>query len=142
VHKKTSGLLKSIVLIAGGVIVVATGAWIAFDGYRFLEGAGSAPGRVIDMVTKRGSRGMTFYHPVVRFQPIDADSSIEFAAGASPWKSLYLPGDRVDVAYNVANPAEARIRSFWMMWFLPIVTALLGAVSLLVGWHEWGVSRR
>lgn len=142
VRAKPKELLKILALIGGGVAMLLTGAWIAFDGYRFLETAESASGHVIDVVAKRGSRGLNLYHPVVRFHPDDATSPIEFTAGASPWESLYEPGERVEVAYQVADPADARIRSFWMLWFLPVLTALFGAACVLAGFHERIASRR
>lgn len=79
---------------------------------------------------------------MVRFHPNDATSPIEFTGGASPWESLYVPGERVDVAYQVADPADARIRSFWMLWFLPVLAALFGASCGLAGCYERIASRR
>jgi hypothetical protein len=42
-------------------------------------------------------------------------------------------GQQVTVLYDSLNPREARIKSFMMLWALPLVFTVLGALLLVPG---------
>ena len=125
--------LKAAFLIIAGVAVFFVGAWIAIDNIKFVQQAERAPGIVTEIVGVRGARGAMLYHPVVRFQPRGRSASIVFKAKPGLWPSPFDSGDRVVVAYDADDPDDARIISFWMLWFLPGTTILFGLGCLLAG---------
>jgi hypothetical protein len=134
--------LKSLVLTVGGLCLLATGGWFAADSVRFLDGAERAAGVVVRIVAKRGVRGAKLYHPVVRYQPGNGTVQVEFTARPGLFPAIFAAGDRVTVAFRAEDPDGARIVSFWMLWFLPLVCALLGAACLFAGWHTARAAER
>lgn len=131
-----AGLLKRLTgyfLLAGGLAMVGAGIWFAVDHARFLQRTDRAPGAVVEIVAERGARGMTLYHPVVRYRPADRGDAVVFKAKPGLWPSPFAVGDRVTVAYDRDDPDDAMIVSFWMLWFLPLAMALLGAGCLFAG---------
>lgn len=130
-------LFKASFLVLGGATLLFTGMWFVMDSARFLDGAERTTGKVVDIATKRGSRGMNLHHPVIRYQPAETSTVVEFTARPGLWPSPYRKGDLVEVAYHASSPQDARVVSFWMLWFLPVVTILFGVCCLFAGWHTY-----
>jgi len=120
-------------LIMGGLAMLFVGAWFGIANMNFVNQAERAPGIVTKIVGARGARGMMLYYPIVQFQPIERSASFVFKAKPGLWPSPFDNGDQVVVAYDADNPDDARIISFWMLWFLPGATILLGLGCLLAG---------
>ncbi len=121
-------------LLVGGLALVLTGLWFVIVNADFLRHADTAPGTVINIVEKRGVRGTKLYHPIVRFRPRHDGTGITFEATPGfTWVSPFDVGDRVKVAYNEDDPEDAKIVSFWTLWFLPAVLVLFGAGCLFAG---------
>lgn len=125
--------LKSGFLILGGAALLVFGAWQGAESYRFLQQSGRAPGTVTRIVGERGARGMTLYYPVVRYRLPVKRVGIDFKSKPGLWPSPFDAGDAVEVVYDPADPGNARIVSFWTLWFLPIVTVMFGLACLLAG---------
>lgn len=125
--------LQSLFLLLGGIAMIVAGSWIATSNAGFVLAAQRAPGIVVDL-SKRRVRGATLYHPVVRFRPAAFETPVQFTAQPGLWPSPFDVGDEVTVLYDNADPADARIESFWTLWFLPLATALLGAACLFAAW--------
>lgn len=125
--------IKGGFLLIGGAALVITGLWIGISNLGFLYQAKRAPGIVSEIVGERSVRGTILYRPVVRFQPDGNGGHIVFKAKPGLWPSPFDTGDRVVVAYAEDNPDNAKIVSFWMLWFLPGVTALFGWACLFAG---------
>ncbi len=113
--------------------MLVVGAWICTANIEFVQQAERAPGIVTEIVGSRGARGAMLYHPIVRFHPKGRGTSIVFKAKPGLWPSPFDAGDRVTVAYDAEDPGDARIVSFWMLWFLPGTTVLFGLGCLLAG---------
>ena len=120
-------------LLVGGVAMIFTGAWFAIADARFVLRAERVTGDVVDIVGERSARGMTLYHPVVRFRPDGNGGYVVFTAEPGLWPSPFAAGDRVTVAYDADDPDDAVIVSFWMLWFLPLATVLFGAGCIVAG---------
>lgn len=125
--------LNAAVLLAGGAALVAGGVWFGYAHYDFLRDSERAPGQVVEVVAKRGVRGTTLYHPVVRYRLRSRDSDIEFTARPGLWPGLFEAGEAVTVAYRPDEPEAAKLVSFWMLWFLPAVMVLFGLACLYAG---------
>lgn len=111
------------------------GAGFTFVNANFLRNSARAEGLVIEVVGKRGARGMMLYYPVVRFRPAERDASVIFKARPGLWPSPFDVGDRVTVAYDARDPDRAKIVSFWMLWFLPGAMMMLGLGCLFAARH-------
>jgi hypothetical protein len=131
-----------VALVAGLLTVV--GAVFAFHGLRvfgrtrrFVAASASAKGTVTDSVGRwYGDPGddpgvSKLSHPVVRFVTGDG-RTVEFESQVG---SNLAPkvGQEVTVLYDPLDPKEARIRSFMMLWALPSIFTLLGALLLVPG---------
>jgi uncharacterized protein DUF3592 len=132
--------------IAGAVaaLFTAIGAVFAVRGYRglrntrrFVDAATSAKGTITDSVSRWHSDpgddpGVSrLSHPVVRFVTGDG-RTVEFESQVG---SNLAPkvGQQVTVLYDPLNPKEAKIKSFMMLWALPLVFTGLGSLLLVPG---------
>jgi Protein of unknown function (DUF3592) len=136
--------------IAGAVaaLFTAIGSVFALRGYRglrktrrFVDAAASAAGTVTNSVSRWHSDpgddpgddpGVSrLSHPVVRFVTGDG-RTVEFESQVG---STLAPkvGQQVTVLYDPLKPKEARIKSFMMLWALPLVFTGLGALLLVPG---------
>lgn len=91
----------------------------------------STQGDVVAMVRGTGrSSGSTA--PEVRFIARDGRSyTVRGTVYSNP--PAHKVGDRVDVQYDPANPADARINDFLNTWFLPLLLGGLGCLFGLIG---------
>lgn len=100
----------------------------------------SVPGEVIALArsTSRDSEtgGVTVYfHPVVEYVPA-GKTALRVQMDEGSTTPDYAPGDAVTVLYDSVQPNAARIKSFSsgpLMWLLPGITFLVGAVFAGVG---------
>lgn len=127
---------KSIFLLLGGIVMICVGAWFTYLHIEFVRDAEQASGVVIEIISKRSVKGTNLYHPVVRYQPVGYDAPIQFTARPGLWSWLYKIGEDVSVVYNFDNPFEAKIKSFWMLWFLPLIMFLFGIMCFIAGWYS------
>ncbi len=84
-----------------------------------------APGRVVALEERSDSDGSS-YAPEVEFTTEDGEA-IRFVDSLGSNPPSYEPGDDVRVLYPNGNPRDATIRSFGSLWFVAIVTGVLGA---------------
>ena len=119
------------IFVGSGVAV--GGAWFVVESVMFLGATERAEGTVIALQKERGVRGSTLYFPLVRYRHPRVAEDMVFKAKPGLWPSPFSAGDRVTVAYNRTDPADARILSFWTLWFLQGATLALGLGSVLAG---------
>jgi hypothetical protein len=108
---------------------------IARDTQAFVDRAVLVGGEVADLDWSRDtstSSGSGIYHPVVAYITSAGERrTFRSLIGSSP--PAYRVGETVDVLYDRTNPADARIASFWSLWFVQIVFGVVGSVLALVG---------
>ena len=115
-----------------GVVFLAVGIPIFVHRRRFVSRAASAIGVVRDLKSTEGEgpAGMQSYHPVVRFQTHDG-RMVEFESDTGvPEESSNRPGGQVEVLYDPLNPEKAHIKTFFMLWGIPLFFSGLGVVFL------------
>jgi hypothetical protein len=96
----------------------------------FLERAVHAPGRVVRMVDSR-SRNSTTYAPIVAFEADGRKFTFKDSVSSNP--PSHRVGDAVEVLYDPADPADARIdRGVWNKG-IPILLAAFGALLCAAG---------
>ena len=120
-------------LLVGGVSLIIAGVWIFVATTQFARHSERVPGLVMEVVGERGARGSKLYYPIVRYRPHDRGSSVVFKAKPGLWPSPFSVGDNVTVAYKEDDPDDAKIVSFWTLWFLPGVLVVFGLACLLAG---------
>lgn len=115
-------------LLAGLLLVV--GAGFAVWTLVFVSRSEAATGTVIRLedegrADRRSAARMT--RPVIRFTT-GSGAMIEFGHGFVSTPPAYDVGERVQVRYDPASPAAARIASPLSLWLLPGVFGGLGAI--------------
>lgn len=126
--------LNAAILVIGGAALIGVGGWWVWYNAEFVTSTERARGEVVELVSRRGAKGMKLYFPVVRYRPGETAAPAMFTARPGLWPSPFAVGDAVTVAYRPGDPPEAAIVSFWTLWFLPTTSILLGAACLFAGW--------
>ena len=116
-------------------MIALAGAWFVYAHFDFLQQSERSQGTVVEIISERSARGMELLYPLVQFWPENAGEQIVFRARPGLRPSPFETGDLVVVAYNPNHPAEAKIVSFWTLWFLPAVMILFGAACVFAGRH-------
>jgi len=128
-------IAKSLFLLFGGIAMICVGAWFTISHIEFIRNSEQTSGVVVEIISKRSTKGTNLYHPIVRYRPTGYDSPIQFTAKPGLWSWLYKIGENVIVIYYLDRPYEAKIKSFWMLWFLPLILFLFGSMCSIAGWH-------
>jgi hypothetical protein len=139
-QQESSRTSKLIIAIFLGVAVVLLliSIFSAVSTIRQLVKEQSSPGLVVDTIERRSVDSETgdvtwFSYPVVEFATPDGFYRVELNEGSSP--PSYWAGDEVTILYDPDQPQRARIKSLastLLQWILPGITAIVGAVFLLV----------
>lgn len=132
--------LKAAFLIVGGLLLGGAGLWFALGHADLVRNGERAPGVVVDLSVQK-VRGTKLYHPVVRYLPA-GEGLTEFKEKTGLWSSLFEIGDAVTVLYFPITPTEAKIASFWTLWFLPLIMVLMGIACIAAGRHSLSEKQR
>jgi Protein of unknown function (DUF3592) len=125
-------------------LFLLAGPGLLFLGYHlgrnteaFLERALHTRGRVVQMVGSHSSNSTT-YAPVVEFTASGREYTFKDSVSSNP--PSHRVGDVVDVLYDPAHPADARIdRGIWNKG-VPVLVGAFGALLLFAG--AWLLKRR
>lgn len=122
-----------LILLLVSFIFLAVAAIIAFKVDHFVSAATQTTGVVIALAEKHDAkRDSITYAPVFTFATESGQTqSVTSSVATSP--ASYAVGDKVPVLYRPADPADAKIDSFWQLWFLPVLFAGFGSTELLTG---------
>ena len=131
--------LVPLALAAVGAVFLILGIRNFLRTRRFVSQAASATGTVTDVKTRTstshtgdGPRLRTYRYPVVRFQTRDGRTvEVESKTGTSGFSQK--PGEQVEVLYDPLKPEEARIKTFMMLWFAPLIFSVLGFFMFVFG---------
>lgn len=127
---KTITRIVYIFLAIGLGMLAGAGYW-ASRTQVFVDRAGAAPGKVIDLEQSRSSNSTTYY-PVVKFKTKSGqERTFRSSSGSSP--PSYSVGESVGVLYDESEPSDARIRSFFALWGGPVILGGLGSIFFLIG---------
>jgi hypothetical protein len=88
---------------------------------------------VVELVARQDQTGQVFYFPVVEFYlPNESRQTVQLSEGSSSPK--HTQDERVIILYDPEQPSRsARIQSVGsslLMWIVPIITGVVGAVFL------------
>ena len=132
-------LLIPFLLSAVGALFLVLGIRNFLRTRRFVRQASSATGAVTDVKTRTstshssdGFEVRRYRYPVVRFQTQDG-RTVEFESKTGTSSFSQGPGERVEVLYDPLKPEEARIKTFMMLWFVPMIFVVLGFFMFAFG---------
>ena len=109
------------------------GGWFVYVNASFIADSQRAAGIVVRLDAKRGSKGMMLYHPVVAFRASREGRRVTFRSRTGLWPSAFEVGEKVTVANRPGDPGNAKIVSFWTLWFLPGCMIAIGMLALALG---------
>lgn len=134
--------LIAVVMALVGAGMLAGSAALALRTRAFLARAEGAAGTVTRLErsesTDSDNRRSVYYYPYVRFE-LPSGEVHEFRGGTGSNPPAWAIGERVDVLYDPARPAEARIRGFSSLWLGSVILGGLGLLFALVGGGIFGV---
>lgn len=114
-----------------GLLMLVGGGFLANHNYQFVQQSVSQQGSVIDLERSKSDDSYV-YHPVVSFVTPD-DQTIEFRSSVGSNPPSYQVGETVEVIYLPMEPHKAKINSFFSLWFVEMILAILGLVFFLIG---------
>ena len=129
-------------LLVGGIVMAIAGACQILEGKGFLDATERAEGTIIALERKTSAKGLPEDHPVVLFTAPESGLTFPFKSRFGMWPSPFAVGEKVEVAYNPANPGQARINSFWTIWFVPILIGAFGLACIAAGFQTLRQIRR
>jgi len=116
-----------LVFLAIAVLMLTIFAITAVNTDRNLSKEESAPGVVVDLVTRKDSAGQEFSYPVVEFTlPDGSRKTVQLSEGN--WPPAYEKGEPVTVLYDPQRSLTARIKSSSgtiSRWTWTIITGVL-----------------
>ncbi len=132
-------MLIPLVLGVVGAVFLVVGVRNFVRTRRFVNQASSATGTVTDVKsrtsrshTSDGPRVRTYRYPVVRFQTQDG-RTVEFESETGTNTFSQKPGEQVEVLYDPLKPEQARIKTFMMLWFAPLIFSVVGFFLFVFG---------
>jgi len=126
-----------------GVIFFLVGAGLLVGDYfmikgnvSFLANSVKTEGKVINILkiesSSSNSKGSYNYSPEVSFTD-NTGQEVTFKSSLSTSMPTYKIGEKVNVIYNKDNPQEARINTFFQLWFGVLILSFMGTIFFLVG---------
>ena len=129
-------IFRLVILIAvvSGAPFFLIGASEASSTQQQIAAYASVRGVVVDnayLESDAGDSSSGAYYPVIEFKPNDGPLQ-RFTDGAGSLPPDYAVGAQVDVIYNPAQPAEARLASWFRLWFVPTLLIGIGLLPVSV----------
>jgi len=115
--------------------MAATGVWYTVEAIQFLDTTARTDGTVVALKRERSVKGLAEDYPVVHFVPPDTGEAVEFKSRFGIWPSPFSVGERVEVAYDPADPSRADINSFWTIWLFPVLLEMFALACFAAGLH-------
>ncbi len=132
-HRLAQSRLITVSMMLMGLGLTAGGGWFVYGNAAFLADSRRATGTVVRLDAKRGAKGMTLYHPEVTFRAPWDGRRVTFRSRAGLWPSPFEVGEKVTVAFDPADPGNAKIVSIWTLWFIPGCMIALGLLAVVLG---------
>jgi len=127
--------------VIGVVLLVAGFVWI-HQTRNFLERCLETKGVVIEVRWKSDSEGTLYAYPVFQFIDARTGKEITVVSTFGSTTMIYGVGQEVNILYDSQNPHNAKIESFWNIWFGPTIVIGLGSIFLSVGLIPFGFDVR
>ncbi len=129
----TQLLIVRILLIGIGSILLLFFLFLTINTVRFLKRSVAATGRVKGI---RSADRKNFFRPVIEFNTASGET-VEYHPKSSHSAGAYTIDQEVALFYDPDFPQDARIKSFFYLWFAPV--ALFVAAALVL-WAGFGIT--
>jgi hypothetical protein len=132
--------------VAFGVFLAAGLALLTGSGYSLVHTRAAiaravpADGTVVDLIASADADGDTMYYPRVRFRTRTGDMQ-EFTGGVGSKPAAFDVDEGVKVLYDPERPGDARIDTFFQLWFLPLLLGGMGIIFAGIGGAGIGAGR-
>lgn len=114
-----------------GLLALVGSVLLTVSTFRFLDKAIEGEGVVIDLEYRRSSDSSSYY-PRVEFLTAN-DEKIQFTSSNGSNPPSFSVGEQVGVLYLLENPQEAKINTFFSLWFGPMFIFIFGLIFFSVG---------
>lgn len=114
-----------------GACLLAGAIYLYINKQAFLEKAETTQGTVVEMIPKR-SKDSTTYSPVISFTT-KTGQQITYTSSVSSNPPSYEVGENVQIFYDPADPKDAEINGFFLLWLGVIILGFIGIVFFLIG---------
>src|SRR4030067_2203898 len=112
----TQLMIGKIFLIIVGSFLLILFIYLTGKTILFLKNSEKAKGRIIELV--RSDNGKGKHTPVVKFK-VPSGEKVSFRTSSS--STSYYEGQEVTVLYDAKFPEDAKIKSFFELWFAPVM---------------------
>jgi Protein of unknown function (DUF3592) len=122
----------SCLLLFIGLGLSVEAVFIVSDTQSFVERAVLVRGKVVALErVPIPNKTLTVFYPIVKYAGERGEQrTIRTSAMIMP-----SVGETVDVLYDEANPVDARISSFWDLYFIPIVAGVIATLLVCGAAH-------
>ena len=130
--QKNKALIVGVIFFLVGLFILVGDFYVTRGMLSFLSLSTRTDGKVTSIVQGRSSKGQYMYSPEISFT--DAEGKIlSFTSNLSTNSPNYKVGEAVSVLYNKDNHQDAKINTFFQLWFGTIVLSILGVVFFVIG---------
>lgn len=112
---------QSIGLAVVGVLCSAFAIYSYWTISHFLKSSVETQGTVIQLTKRKGD---TSYYPVVQYYDGDRRHVLYSSTGSYPPR--FSVNEQVKILYAPDKPSEAKIKEFWSLWLMTVVSGVLG----------------
>lgn len=116
-------------LVIVGILAIVSGAFGLRDQMKFLVSAEQADAEVVSVETFDPTEGFTLYRPTIRYLSANGGTTAVVADTYRPT----VAGEILSVAYDPADPADARLMDPRDRWILPLWMVVFGVITIVVG---------
>lgn len=116
-------------LVIVGILAIASGAFGLREHMRFLVSAEQAEAEVVSVETFDPTEGFTLYRPTVRYLSANGGMTAVAADTYRPTQA----GEILSVAYDPADPGDARLMDPRDRWILPLWMVVFGLITIVIG---------
>jgi hypothetical protein len=134
--KMTEAAMGQVILMVFGGIFLLFFVYLTRKNILFLKTAVKTKGRIADIALVDSLKKL--YTTVVEFTTPSGEKVL-FSPKTSSSKSAYRVGQEVAVLYDPDLPEDAKIKSFFQLWFPAIILFLLAALILGLGFYTFFV---
>lgn len=124
---------QSIGLAVVGVLSIAFAVYSYWTTSNFLKSSAETQGTVIELTKRKDGSS---YFPVVKYYDADAAEYV-LRSSTGSYPPSFSVNERVTILYAPGKPSEARIKEFWSLWSMMIVTGILGIGFLITALLAW-----
>ncbi|MDF1793104.1 MAG: DUF3592 domain-containing protein [Thalassobaculaceae bacterium] len=116
-------------LVIVGIMALVGGIFGLRNHISFLISAEQAEAEVVSVETFDPTEGFTLYRPTVRYLAVHGGMTAVVADTYRPTSA----GEILSVAFDPANPADARLMDPRDRWILPLWMVVFGMITIVIG---------